>query len=123
ENIVLSDKVQAFFDSPEIGIIRAKEVPPPNCVANSLRPYQLTGYHWLVNNARNGLGCILADDMGLGKTLQAISLMLYLKSNGLLTKPMLVVVPTGLLGTWQRELKQWAGDTLKVNLYFGKERK
>jgi len=123
ENIVLSDKVQAFFDSPEIGIIRAKEVPPPDCVANSLRPYQLTGYHWLVNNARNGLGCILADDMGLGKTLQAISLMLYLKSNGLLTKPMLVVVPTGLLGTWQRELKQWAGDTLKVNLYFGKERK
>ncbi|OLQ14647.1 putative ATP-dependent helicase YwqA [Symbiodinium microadriaticum] len=84
-------------------------------------PYQLTGYHWLVrlgrlrqarNNARNGLGCILADDMGLGKTLQAISLMLYLKSNGLLTKPMLVVVPTGLLGTWQRELKQWAGSSI-----------
>ena len=30
----------------------------------------LQGYHWLVNNVRNGLGCILADDMGLGKTLQ-----------------------------------------------------
>ena len=32
------------------------------------------GYHWLVNNVRNGLGCILADDMGLGKTLQVGSL-------------------------------------------------
>lgn len=47
-----------------------------------LRPYQLTGYHWLVNNARNGLGCILADDMGLGKTLQSISLHLGRAGSG-----------------------------------------
>ena len=58
--------------------------------------------------------------MGLGKTLQAIALMIYMKQNGMLEKPMLVVVPKGvqlrpchymfggLLSTWQRELKRWA---------------
>ena len=122
EEVVLDDAVQAFFDSPEIGLIRAKEVPPPEQLKDVLRPYQLSGYHWLVNNVRNGLGCILADDMGLGKTLQAIALMLYMKQNGMLTKPMLVVVPKGLLGTWQKELKRWADDSLSVHCYVGAQR-
>ncbi|CAJ1392498.1 unnamed protein product, partial [Effrenium voratum] len=120
--VILDARIQEFFDGPEMGIIRAKEVPPPERLAGCLRPYQLTGYHWLVNNARNGLGCILADDMGLGKTLQAISLLLYMKQNGLLERPMLVVVPKGVLTTWSRELAHWAGDELSVHVYFGNKR-
>lgn len=116
EEVVLDEKVQAFFDHPETGIVRVKEVAPPARLAAQLRPYQLKGYHWLVNNARNGLGCILADDMGLGKTLQAISLMLYMKEHHMLERPMLVVVPKGLLNSWLKELKQWAGDELRVHL-------
>eukprot|EP00913_Durusdinium_trenchii_P017027 g16012.t1 len=110
DEVVLDSKVQEFFDSPEMGIIRAKDVPLPKKLEGRLRPYQLTGYHWLVNNARNGLGCILADDMGLGKTLQSISLILYMKQHGMLDKPMLVV------------LKMWAGDELKVHTYFDNKR-
>ena len=34
--------------------------------------------------------------------------MIYMKQNGMLQKPMLVVVPKGLLSTWQRELTRWA---------------
>lgn len=122
DEVVLDSKVQEFFDSPEMGIIRAKDVPLPKKLEGRLRPYQLTGYHWLVNNARNGLGCILADDMGLGKTLQSISLILYMKQHGMLDKPMLVVVPKGLLTTWSKELKMWAGDELKVHTYFDNKR-
>ncbi|CAK9046877.1 unnamed protein product [Durusdinium trenchii] len=72
--------------------------------------------------------------MGLGKTLQSISLILYMKQHGMLDKPMLVVVPKGLLTTWSkdrcerfrvfsaRELKMWAGDELKVHTYFDNKR-
>ena len=116
EEVVLDPKVQAFFDDPETGIIRVKEVVPPARLVAQLRPYQVKGYQWLVHNARNGLGSILADDMGLGKTLQAISLMLYMKQQNMLQRPMLVVVPKGLLNTWLKELERWAGDELSVHL-------
>lgn len=120
--VVLDAAVEEFYQGPEIGLIRVKEVPPPEQLKDVLRPYQLSGYHWLVNNARNGLGCILADDMGLGKTLQAIAMMLYMKQHGMLNKPMLVVVPKGLLGTWKKELKRWAGDELRLHIYVGPQR-
>ncbi|CAJ1345390.1 unnamed protein product [Effrenium voratum] len=123
ERVVLDEPLQSFFDAPETGIIRAKEVPVPGVLCHVLRNYQATGFHWLVNNARNGLGCVLADDMGLGKTIQAISLLLYLKQNALLERPALVVVPKGLLGTWTKELRRWAGDSLRLHLYYGNQRK
>eukprot|EP00931_Biecheleriopsis_adriatica_P048289 TRINITY_DN27897_c0_g1_i1.p1 TRINITY_DN27897_c0_g1~~TRINITY_DN27897_c0_g1_i1.p1 ORF type:complete len:1117 (+),score=255.90 TRINITY_DN27897_c0_g1_i1:39-3389(+) len=123
DGVVLQQEVQQFFDSPETGIIRAKQVELPKSLASTLRPYQVTGYQWLVNNARNGLGCILADDMGLGKTLQAISLLLYMKQQGMLEHPVLVVVPKGLLSNWQKEVKRWAGDELRVHLYYGNDRR
>jgi len=118
-NVLLEKKVQSFFDDPETGLIRVKDVPIPEKLSTVLRPYQATGYHWLVNNARNGLGCILADDMGLGKTVQAIALMLFLKQSHMLSRPMLVIVPTGLLSNWSRELKKWAADDLTFQVFHG----
>eukprot|EP00434_Breviolum_minutum_P009413 symbB.v1.2.008291.t1/scaffold519.1/size192877/19 len=120
--VVLDKEIQDFFNGPA-GIVTPQEVPPPPQVAKFLRNYQLKGYQWLVNNARNHLGSLLADDMGLGKTLQTISLMLYLKKNDLLKKPMLVVVPKGLLPTWQRELEYWAAGDLTVHVFYGDHRR
>ena len=120
--VVLDKEVQDFFDGPA-GIVTPQEVPPPPQVAKFLRNYQLKGYQWLVNNARNHLGSLLADDMGLGKTLQTISMMLYLKKNDLMKKPMLVVVPKGLLPTWQRELEYWAAGDLTVHVFYGDQRR
>ena len=40
-----------------------------------------------------------------------------MEENGL-KHPFLVVVPPGLLGNWQNELRRWA-PTLKVYLYHG----
>lgn len=101
--VVLDVEVRDFFSGP-VGLFVPKDVAPPTVLVNTLRPYQLTGFRWLVNNVRNGFGSLLADDMGLGKTLQTISLIMYLKQQNLL-KPILIVVPSGLVQTWRRELE------------------
>lgn len=48
----------------------------------TLRPYQITGFHWLYHLTKRGFGAILADDMGLGKTLQTIALLADYFKNG-----------------------------------------
>ena len=53
-----------------------------------------------------GLGGCLADDMGLGKTIQVIALHLQLLGRG--RGPTLVVCPSTLLGTWEREFARFA---------------
>lgn len=53
-------------------------IPVPPKIKVTLRPYQQTGFSWLVHLAKNRLGGCLADDMGLGKTLQAITLLQHL---------------------------------------------
>jgi len=118
DDVSLDSAVQEFFDCPETGIIRAKDIAAPAELQATLRPYQHLGFQWLVSNARNGVGCILADDMGLGKTIQAIALLLYLKRSGQLVRPALVVVPTGLLSTWRKEVERWA-PSLLVHTYHG----
>eukprot|EP00933_Yihiella_yeosuensis_P051139 TRINITY_DN48996_c0_g1_i1.p1 TRINITY_DN48996_c0_g1~~TRINITY_DN48996_c0_g1_i1.p1 ORF type:complete len:1112 (-),score=250.29 TRINITY_DN48996_c0_g1_i1:188-3523(-) len=122
DGVVLHPRLQEFFDGPETGIVRAKEVPVPDVLSNTLRGYQQTGFQWLVNNAKNGLGCILADDMGLGKTIQALTFIMYMKREGLLEHPVLIVVPKGLLSNWEKETAKWAPE-LKVHTYYGQQRK
>jgi len=52
--------------------------PLPAGFRAELRPYQRTGFQWLVWLYRNGFGGCLADDMGLGKTVQAIALLAFI---------------------------------------------
>jgi SNF2 family DNA or RNA helicase len=54
------------------------------------------------------LGGILADDMGLGKTLQALSLMLHTREQGLTDLPFLVVAPTSVVAAWAAEAARFA---------------
>lgn len=70
-------------------------------VRAQLRHYQREGVVWLAGLEAGG---ILADEMGLGKTLQAISLLSLRRGD----RPHLVVCPTSLLGTWERELARFA---------------
>ena len=51
-------------------------------------------------------GGVLADDMGLGKTLQTIAHLASEKEARRLDRPSLIVVPTSLVGNWQRELRR-----------------
>lgn len=98
------------------------EVTTPENLKGELRPYQQTGLKWLWTNTAKGFGCCMADDMGLGKTIQIISLILKMKEDGKLKKPVLVVCPTTLLGNWMKELEMFAPD-LKAVIYHGLDRK
>jgi superfamily II DNA or RNA helicase len=89
--------------------------PPPGLVA-TLRPYQQRGVAWLAAMCEIGFGGCLADDMGLGKTIQVIALHLHRRAAG--AGPTLVVCPTSLLGTWEREVRRFAPD-VPVRRYHG----
>lgn len=95
------------------------EVPPD--LKGELRPYQKTGLKWLWTNISKGFGCCMADDMGLGKTIQVLSLILKMKEENKLKKPVLVVCPTTLMGNWMKELEMFA-PSLKATIYHGSER-
>ena len=98
------------------------EVEVPKDLKGTLRPYQQTGLKWLWTNISKGFGCCMADDMGLGKTIQVISLILKMKEDNKLKKPVLVVCPTTLMGNWMKELEMFSPN-IKATIYHGSERK
>ena len=64
-----------------------------------------------------GIGAVLADDMGLGKTLTTIALLADRPGD----RPHLVVCPTSVVGTWERELARFA-PRLEVVRHHGPDR-
>jgi len=76
-----------------------------------LRPFQLRGVEWLVDNERG----ILADDMGLGKTVQAISALRILFRTGLASSA-LVLCPKSLLTNWEEEFSRWAPELSRLRV-------
>lgn len=85
-----------------------------------LRPYQLSGFHWLQTLDELGWGGCLADDMGLGKTLQTISFLQYLKEK-YPGSTQLVVCPTSLIFNWENELQKFC-PSLKFHIHYGSQR-
>jgi len=99
---------------------RIKKLPPPTHLKNILRPYQVTGFHWLNFLHETGCGGILADDMGLGKTLQALSMLEHFEATNNRLKA-LVVCPTTLLYNWENEIKKFTPD-LEYFIHHGGQR-
>jgi superfamily II DNA or RNA helicase len=96
------------------------EVPLPADLQNRLRPYQVSGFHWLNYLNEVGWGGILADDMGLGKTVQALSMLAhYFEKNGSLKA--LVVCPTTLIYNWENEIKKFT-PSLSRRIHHGNSR-
>ncbi len=83
-----------------------KKLPAPEHLVSILRPYQISGFHWLNYLREVKWGGILADDMGLGKTVQALSFLHQLKVEKEHIKA-LVVCPTTLMFNWQNEIKKF----------------
>ncbi|MEQ7005507.1 DEAD/DEAH box helicase [Actinopolymorpha sp. B17G11] len=124
---VAGDQVEFTADGPVADLAEVlsratgdRDLDPPPDLQATLRPYQQRGLAWLAHLTGLGLGGCLADDMGLGKTVQLIALHLHRRPLGL--GPTLVVCPTSLLGTWQRELARFAPDT-PVRRYHGGSRR
>jgi superfamily II DNA or RNA helicase len=115
--VTLADRLRALET--------ARELPEPEGLVATLRPYQRRGLAWLADMCALGLGGCLADDMGLGKTVQLIALHLVLHRDGRATDgtagPTLVVCPTSLLGNWERELHRFA-PAVPVRRYHGGQR-
>lgn len=96
------------------------EIPIPLQLENRLRPYQLSGFHWLNYLNSVGWGGILADDMGLGKTVQALSMLQHFceEEGGLKA---LVVCPTTLIYNWENEIKKFT-PSLTWRIHHGNTR-
>ena len=106
------DRLREFKNIPE--------VPIPVELENRLRPYQLSGFHWLNYLNTVGWGGILADDMGLGKTVQALSMLLhYSEEEGSLRA--LVVCPTTLIYNWENEIRKFT-PSLTRSIHHGNTR-
>ena len=85
---------------------KSTQAEQPAGLKATLRPYQLSGYHWLCAMNDAGFGGILADDMGLGKTLQALALLLREKEAGRELRA-LVVCPASLQLNWLSEAEKF----------------
>jgi superfamily II DNA or RNA helicase len=99
---------------------KAADCPP--VVTATLRPYQAEGLSWLQRLRVLGVGGVLADDMGLGKTLQTIALLAGEKQAGRMNAPSLLLMPTSLIGNWQREIAKFA-PSLRVTALHGPKRR
>lgn len=117
--VQLSDEVRSLIRQ----LTDQADIPIPQQIRATLRPYQERGFSWMYRNYRIGFGSIIADDMGLGKTLQVITLIQQLKNDGALTadRRVLIAVPTGLITNWQSELARFAPG-LSVFTYHGPQR-
>jgi superfamily II DNA or RNA helicase len=100
----------------------------PRNLRAQLRPYQEQGFHWLWFLHEIGSGGVLADDMGLGKTVQALALLLAVKSEDAKIEgkrkqfKALIVAPTSVVTNWLREMDKFA-PSLRHALWHGAERK
>jgi len=123
--IILTDEVRQMIRQ----LTEQADIPVPQGIKATLRPYQERGFSWMYRNFRIGFGSIIADDMGLGKTLQVITLLQKLKDEGALLPSLggtgggsvLIVVPTGLVTNWQAEIVRFA-PSLSVFTYHGSQR-
>ena len=97
--------------------IQTRVTPPaPDAITATLRPYQLEGFHFLAYLAVNNFGGVLADDMGLGKTLQALSWIAWLRKEGHISTPVLVVCPKSVQDNWANECRKFFPE-LKVDVW------
>jgi superfamily II DNA or RNA helicase len=96
-------------------------VKAPEGLQAELRHYQEAGLSWLWFLYRHGLSGVLADDMGLGKTIQALSMLLKIKTEQG-PMPALVVAPTSVLPNWEREIEKFA-PSMSSLVWHGADRK
>lgn len=94
-------------------LLRMKEAafePPetPDSLHAELRPYQGRGVGWMYQLRSLGFGACLADDMGLGKTVQVLALLETIRRTE--GGRHLLIVPTSLMGNWEREIAKFTPD-------------
>ncbi len=111
-HIAVDDTVADGWIGDLLGRLRGGEafdtLAQPEALNGELRPYQGRGMSWLNFMTRHGLGVCLADQMGLGKSVELLACLLHQKSVDLLTRPVLLVCPTSVVGNWEHEVARFA---------------
>ena len=104
----------------------------PSNITAELRPYQVSGFHFLAYLTTNRFGGVLADDMGLGKTLQTLAWLNWLRQPDAVDPatpapdasstppPALVVCPKSVMDNWRAEAQRFCPG-LRVRLWAGEE--
>lgn len=84
-------------------IITPKAAEQPASITRKLKPFQLEGLNWMIQQEQTEYkGGLLGDEMGMGKTIQAVSLIM---SDFPQSIPTLVIVPPVALMQWVSEIK------------------
>lgn len=102
-------------------VITPKQAQQPKAITRALKPFQLEGLNWMVEQEKTPYkGGLLGDEMGMGKTIQAVSLIMsdFPQSN-----PTLVIVPPVALMQWVSEIKEYTDGKLKVLVYHNSDSK
>lgn len=86
-----------------------------------LRKYQQRGVSWLNYLENLGLNGCLADDMGLGKTIEVIARLIQERNNNTQIAPTLLIVPTSVIGNWQKEIAKFAPH-FRSTIHHGSDR-
>ncbi len=104
--VVMDDGLEKVME--RLGDRRLELMDTPAGFRGNLRPYQKRGLSWLHYLEQLGMGQCLADDMGLGKTVQVIALLVKEREKQEGAGPTLLIVPTSVLGNWEKEIKRFA---------------
>ncbi|KAF3391233.1 DNA repair protein RAD16 [Penicillium rolfsii] len=102
-------------------IITPKAAQQPESITRKLKPFQLEGLNWMMEQEKTQYrGGLLGDEMGMGKTIQAVSLIM---SDFPQREPTLVIVPPVALMQWVSEIKEYTNGKLKVCVYHNSDSK
>jgi superfamily II DNA or RNA helicase len=98
-------------------------LPQQKNLAHILRPYQVSGIHWLHHRLHQGHGALLADDMGLGKTLQTLATTALLHARTpehQPPQPTLIICPKSLTTNWESECQRFVPHLRTLLIQGGK---
>ncbi|KAJ5114563.1 hypothetical protein NUU61_000322 [Penicillium alfredii] len=102
-------------------ILTPKAAKQPVSISRNLKPFQLEGLYWMMEQEKTSYrGGLLGDEMGMGKTIQAVSLIM---SDFPQRAPTLVIVPPVALMQWVSEIKDYTDGKLKVLVFHNSDSK
>ena len=109
-----------YTADPEAEALTTLRFQAPEPAVEGLKPYQRTGYQWLMTLDHLRMGGILADEMGLGKTVETIAAIERVCAAEPDCDPSMIVAPTSLLFNWAREFERFA-PSLRVQVIGGSQ--
>ena len=114
---ISADAIQLKDKILSAGVPFPFDTTPPYVEQAEMRPYQLDGLSWFIEQHDKGANSIMGDEMGLGKTLQTLSFFATIHHFLPFFSLFLVVCPLSVLPNWIAEAKRWTPQLNVVGLF------